>query len=279
MPSSLALAAAVGFLSSFCVCLALVDTQRWHGKLTLDSSFGVQKFHTAPTPRIGGLAILAAIAGAYAIAPHSAATLLGLMLLSAIPAFGAGFLEDLTKKVGVLDRLAATLSSGVLGWWLTGSVLQHTGIVALDTLLAFTPFAVLFTAFCVGGMSNAVNIIDGFNGLAGGVVVIMLAALGLIAAQFGDTDLALICLLIGASVLGFLAVNWPSGKIFLGDGGAYLLGFLVGWIAVMLVMRNPQVSPWAPLLACAYPVLEVAFSFYRKSRRVGSSPGRGRPAR
>jgi UDP-N-acetylmuramyl pentapeptide phosphotransferase/UDP-N-acetylglucosamine-1-phosphate transferase len=272
MSSSLGLAAAVAFLSSLCLCLALVNTQRWHQTLTLDSTFGVQKFHTAPTPRIGGLAILASIAGTCAVAPRSAAPLLGLMLVSAIPAFAAGFLEDLTKKVGVPDRLMATLSSGVLAWLLTGSVLQHTGVAALDTLLAFGPFAVLFTAFCAGGMANAVNIIDGFHGLAGGVVVIMLTSLGLVAAQVGDTDLVCICLVIGACVLGFLAVNWPSGKIFLGDGGAYLLGFLVGWIAVMLLVRNPQVSPWSPLLACAYPVLEVAFSFYRKSRRVGSSP-------
>ncbi|MES3004295.1 MAG: glycosyltransferase, partial [Pseudomonadota bacterium] len=250
-----------------------VATSGWHGKLSFDSAQGVQKFHTTATPRIGGLAILAGLAAAYALAPQSAAALLGLMLISAAPAFIAGFVEDLTKRVGVLDRLLATVSSGALGWLFTGAVLQHTGVVALDMLLAFTPFAVLFTAFSVGGMANAVNIIDGFNGLAGGVVIIMLTALGLVAAQVGDTDLACICLLIAASVLGFVAVNWPSGKIFLGDGGAYLLGFLVGWAAVMLVVRNPQVSPWSALLACAYPVLEVAFSFYRKSRRAGSSPG------
>jgi UDP-N-acetylmuramyl pentapeptide phosphotransferase/UDP-N-acetylglucosamine-1-phosphate transferase/O-antigen ligase len=273
MPASLGVAASIGFAASLCVSLSIVNTQRWHGALTLDSTLGVQKYHTAPTPRVGGAAILAGLAVVAAIVPGSTASLMILMLVSAIPAFAVGFLEDLTKKVGVLERLVATLSSGVLACLLTGSMLQRTGIAALDTLLAYAPFAVMFTAFCVGGLANAVNIIDGFNGLAGGVVIIILTALGLIAARFGDTQLAWACFLIAASVLGFLAVNWPSGKIFLGDGGAYLLGFLVGWAAVMLAVRNPQVSPWSPLLACAYPVLEVAFSFYRKSRRVGSSPG------
>jgi UDP-N-acetylmuramyl pentapeptide phosphotransferase/UDP-N-acetylglucosamine-1-phosphate transferase len=273
MPPSAGLAFAVAALSSLFACLVLVGTKPLHGSFTLDSSFGVQKFHTAPTPRVGGVAIVIGIASTCLFAPRTTASLIGLLLVAAAPAFAAGLLEDLTKKVGVTDRLVATLSSGVLGWWFTGAVLHDTGVPALDSVLAFTPFAVVFTAFCVGGMANAVNIIDGFNGLAGGVVLIMLASIGVMAAQFGDSDLVCVCLLIGGSVLGFLAVNWPSGKIFLGDGGAYLLGFLVGWTAVMLLARHPQLSAWGPLLACSYPVLEVAFSFYRKSRRVGSSPG------
>lgn len=273
MTPALGFAAALAFLVTLSVCLAIVLTQHLHGRLTLDSSFGVQKFHTAPTPRVGGVALLAGLATSCALAPPPLRDALGPMLLAAGPAFAAGLTEDLTKKVGVAERLVTTLFSGVLGWWLTGAVLQRTGVAALDSLLGWAPFAIAFTAFCVSGMANAVNIIDGFNGLAGGVVVIMLGALGAIAAQVGDGDLATVCMLIAAGVLGFLAVNWPWGKIFLGDGGAYLLGFLVGWVAVTLVARNPQLSPWAPLLACAYPVLEVAFSSYRKSRRAGSSPG------
>lgn len=273
MTKSLELAAAAAFVVALSACVAMVLTQDVHGRLTLDSDFGVQKFHKAPTPRIGGVAVLAGIALSYAFAPRQASALLGPMLIASIPAFAAGFAEDLTKKVGVFDRLAATMFSGALGWWLTGAVVQHTGVAALDSLLGHLPFAIAFTAFGVSGMANAVNIIDGFHGLAGGVVIIMLAALGAIAVQVGDTSLATVCVLVAAGVLGFLVINWPSGKIFLGDGGAYLLGFLVGWIAVSLVARHPQLSPWGPLLACAYPVLEVAFSSYRKSRRVGSSPG------
>ena len=67
-----------------------------------------------------------------------------------------------------------------------------------------------------------------------------------------------------------MLVNYPLGKIFLGDGGAYLLGFLLGWISVMLIARNNNISPWAPLLVCAYPVLEVLFSMLRRSARTHS---------
>jgi UDP-N-acetylmuramyl pentapeptide phosphotransferase/UDP-N-acetylglucosamine-1-phosphate transferase len=76
-----------------------------------------------------------------------------------------------------------------------------------------------------------------------------------------------------AATLGFLPVNFPGGRIFLGDGGAFLLGFLVGWLAVLLPMRNAGVSPWASLLACGYPILETLFSIYRKLRRAGYHPG------
>jgi UDP-N-acetylmuramyl pentapeptide phosphotransferase/UDP-N-acetylglucosamine-1-phosphate transferase/O-antigen ligase len=271
--ASLSFAAAVAFAATLLLCVAVLATQKLHGHLTLDGTVGVQKFHTSPTPRIGGIALFGGLFGACVLAPSGVGAVFAPMLLAVIPAFAAGFAEDLTKRVSVLDRLLATIASGVLACLVTGYTLQHSGIVTIDALLAWTPLAIAVTALCVGGLANAINIIDGFNGLAAGVVVIALGAMGAIAAQLGDTALAATCVLVAAGVAGFLLVNFPSGKMFLGDGGAYLLGFLLGWIAVSLVARNPQLSPWAPLLACAYPVIEVAFSVYRKSRRAGSSPG------
>jgi UDP-N-acetylmuramyl pentapeptide phosphotransferase/UDP-N-acetylglucosamine-1-phosphate transferase len=131
---------------------------------------------------------------------------------------------------------------------------------------------VLFTAFAVAGAANAFNIIDGFNGLAAGVAIVCLMALAALGMQAGDATLVEACLLLAAVTLGFLAVNFPFGKIFLGDGGAYLLGFLIGWVAVLLPMRNPAISVWATLLACAYPILETGFSILRRQRR-DRSPG------
>ena len=61
-------------------------------------------------------------------------------------------------------------------------------------------------------------------------------------------------------------VNWPTGKIFLGDGGAYLLGFFVAWTSVLLCMRHPEVNGWTAVMVCAYPLLEVAFSMGRRIR-------------
>jgi UDP-N-acetylmuramyl pentapeptide phosphotransferase/UDP-N-acetylglucosamine-1-phosphate transferase len=62
-------------------------------------------------------------------------------------------------------------------------------------------------------------------------------------------------------------MNFPLGKIFLGDGGAYFLGFALGWMAVLLSSRNPQVSPWACFLVCGYPIIETLFSILRRVKR------------
>ncbi len=265
-------------LVSLIVAVLLVWTKDWHGKFSMDFTDGVQKFHTAPTPRIGGVAIAIGVIIGYAASSRDPAAaekraILAGIILAGIPAFVFGLLEDLTKNVSVRARLMATMASGVLGWGVTGVSITHVAVPGLDWLLGFTLISVLFTAFAIGGIANAINIIDGFNGLATGCVLIMLAAFGLIARQVLDIPLAFACLVIAGAVLGFFIVNWPSGKIFLGDGGAYFVGFALAWIGALLPHRNPSVSPWASVLICAYPILEVVFSYIRKTKRIGHHPG------
>lgn len=263
----------IALLATICAGVILIATKKWHGRFSMDTALGVQKFHLSPTPRVGGIAILCGMVMGTAYSSPTVTKLLFPMLIAGMPAFMAGLLEDVTKKVGVLPRLLATMLSGVVAWWLTDVRLGNTGIGALDYALTFTPFAVLFTAFAVGGVANAVNIIDGFNGLAAGSVAIMASALGFISFRVGDVDLAYASFIVATISLGFTLVNWPLGKIFLGDGGAYFLGFLLAWLAVLLPARNQSVTAWASLLACAYPVLEVFFSFVRKYKREGHHPG------
>lgn len=263
----------IAFFVTLMGALALVATQHWHGHFSLDGTDGVQKHHTVPTPRVGGVAIMLGLVCTWLWAAPALRNILGPMLLAGSVAFAFGLAEDVSKKVGVQARLLATMFSGALAWYLTGVAMQDTGLPPLDWMLRFTPAAVLFTAFAVGGVANAVNIIDGFNGLASGAVAIMSGAIGLIALDVGDIALAQVCFLLTACALGFAFVNWPLGKIFLGDGGAYLLGFLLAWVAVLLPMRSPNVNAWATILVCAYPVLEVGFSVRRRRNRVGHHPG------
>ncbi|MDB5885319.1 MAG: glycosyl transferase, family 4 [Polaromonas sp.] len=254
------------------VALLLVRTQHWHGHLSMDSDEGVQKFHTSPTPRVGGIAIAVGVVAGYLFANIGSQTLLGPLILAGIPAFAFGLLEDMTKRVSVRTRLLATMGCGVLGWAITGYSITDANMPGLDWLLGFTVISVLFTAFAVGGVANAINIVDGFNGLAAGTVIIILTAFGVMTTALGDHDLALVCLILAGAVAGFLVVNWPLGKIFLGDGGAYFVGFALAWLAVLILARHAEVSAWAPMLVCGFPILEVLFSILRRRRR-NLSPG------
>jgi UDP-N-acetylmuramyl pentapeptide phosphotransferase/UDP-N-acetylglucosamine-1-phosphate transferase len=129
------------------------------------------------------------------------------------------------------------------------------------------------TAFAVAGVTNSINIIDGFHGVAGMTVAIILAGMGAIAWQAGDMLIVqLAAAAIGATV-GFLLLNYPTGRIFMGDGGAYFLGFWAAEIAVLTVVRNPAVNAWQILAIYAYPVIEVVFSIYRRKIIYGTLAG------
>lgn len=263
-------------IGSFAVCVVLILTQRWHGRLSLDHDLhGAQKLHQAPVPRVGGLGLLAglsisAVCG-YLFGGTSYPTVI-LLLISASPVFAAGFIEDLTKRVSVRARLYASFVSAALGAWFMDAQLVRLDTPVLDTLIALGPVSLVFTCFAVGGMTNAVNIIDGLNGLAAGCVALMLAGLATISWQVGDILVMKLCLWGIAALLGFLLLNFPFGRIFLGDGGAYLAGFWLSECGILLLKRNPSVSTWAVLLCCIYPVWETLFSMYRRQvhKRVPS---------
>jgi UDP-GlcNAc:undecaprenyl-phosphate GlcNAc-1-phosphate transferase len=254
--------------ASFLACMLLVLTQRWHGHLSFDSDLeGAQKIHETPVPRIGGLGLLIGlcIGGAvgFVLNGHTYPVAMT-MVFCALPIFGAGLIEDLTKRVSVKSRLMASFASAALAVWLLDARLTDVDTPVLNMLIQYPLISVLFTCFAVGGMTNSVNIIDGLNGLAAGAVSLMLAGLTTIAWMHGDLLVMKLCLWGIAAMVGFLILNYPFGRIFLGDGGAYLAGFWVAECGVLLLTRNPSVSTWAVLLACLYPVWETVFSMYRR---------------
>jgi UDP-N-acetylmuramyl pentapeptide phosphotransferase/UDP-N-acetylglucosamine-1-phosphate transferase len=260
-------AAAWGFVSTFLLCVLMVITKRWHGALTMDFTDGVQKFHTAPTPRVGGVPIVLGLIVAWAKTPPDVKEMLTPILFAGMPAFLFGVAEDITKRVGVMQRLLATMASGLLAWWITDYSLSRVDIWGIDWFMKFTFVSVIFTAFAVGGVANSINIIDGFNGLASTMSTLAFIGFGMIAWQVGDKTLASTSLILAACVWGFFWVNWPFGKLFLGDGGSYFIGFALAWVAVLLIERNPSVSAFAAVVICVHPVTEVVFSIYRRKIR------------
>ena len=262
------LALLLAFGVSLGLTLYLVHSAQTHGHLSMDHDVsGPQKFHARPVPRIGGVGIFAGLAAASVMlwwrdpAYGQAAVLL---LLCGVPAFVTGVVEDLTKRVRPAKRLLATAVSAVLAAWALGAVITRTDVPGMDALVAVPVGALLLTVLCVAGIANSVNIIDGFNGLASMCVVLMLVSLAYVGFQVGDPLIGLLALAGVGAVMGFFLWNFPAGLIFLGDGGAYLLGFYVAELSILLLVRNPEVSPLFPLLVCIYPVFETLFSIYRR---------------
>lgn len=254
--------------ASFITCLLIILTQRWHGRLSLDHDLnGVQKIHDTPVPRIGGLGVVAGLVLAgifsYQLGGETYGTA-GKLLLCAVPVFSAGLVEDFTKRVSVCTRLFAAFISAGLAYWVLDAKLTDLDTPGLNYLISFGLVSFLFTCFAVGGLTNAINIIDGLNGLASGSVAIMLGGLAAIAWNVGDTLVFKLCMWGVSGAIGFLVVNYPFGKIFLGDGGAYLAGFWLSECAVLLMARNPEVNTWTVLLCCLYPVVETGYSMFRR---------------
>lgn len=266
------------------IAFFILKFQHLHAPLTADyDTKGIQKFHTAPVPRIGGIPIACAIAfGYFLFAQQNNQNIsndyIHLMLATSL-VFSAGLLEDITKRVGPLTRLLTSFAAAALAYYYTNTQINSMHIPVIDSFLTtHTWSAVLLTMFVVGGTSHAFNIIDGYNGLASGSSIIMLLGLSMTAYYVQETSIVLISLVLAGSVLGFWLFNFPRGKIFLGDGGAYLIGFLVAEMSIMLGNRHPNdVSPWFPMLLVIYPVFETVFSMYRRKRqgRALGLPDRG----
>jgi UDP-GlcNAc:undecaprenyl-phosphate/decaprenyl-phosphate GlcNAc-1-phosphate transferase len=269
---------AVSFLVSFLFTLWVLRYGHWHARFTADSDLsGVQKFHSVAVPRIGGLGIFLGILLALCVRyfENAEVGLFGLLLIAAsLPAFISGLTEDLTKRVGVKVRLLATMvSAGLAGYFLNawlGSV-QVLGID--DLMLTYPVIAIAITCFAVGGVANAFNIIDGYNGLSSMVAVIILAGITYVAFQVGDFPIMIAALAMIGALLGFLVFNYPRGLIFLGDGGAYFVGFWIAELSVLLTARHPEVSKWFPLLLCLYPIFETVFTIYRRMAVKRKHPG------
>ena len=271
----------LGFVVAALVAGFIVRWVRGHASRYGDGM--PQRFHVGDVPRLGGVALLLGIVTSWALGwiqsmfgdPGSLrfGSWVGCWMLTLIPAAIGGIAEDMTQRLTVRYRLGLTAISGGLAVWLLGLTVPRFDIPWLDMLLPMAPWlGLFFVVLAVAGLPHAFNIIDGYNGLAGMVAVIVCLALAHVALQVGDRAIAAILVSTAAATGGFLVWNYPRGMLFAGDGGAYVWGVVIAMASISLVQRNADVSPWFPMLLLIYPVWETVFSIYRKAVR-GVSPG------
>ncbi len=250
-----------GFFSVLILCVIILVSRKWHLIYSSDTDVGPQKIHSNQVPRIGGIALLAGLLTAYILKLNFAAGL----LIGVLPVFLAGISEDISKKIPPLFRLAASVVSALALVWVLSLQISAKGIPLLHTLFSIEIVALSITALAIALMAQSINIIDGLNGLSIGTSLIMTGAIAIIALMNGDSPLAEFSFFFVACLAGILIMNFPRGLLFLGDGGAYLLGCVIAVLAILLAERNGNVSSFTSLLIVSYPIYEALRSFVRRT--------------
>ena len=237
-----------------------------------DPPDGVRKLHAVETPSVGGIAIFFGITlavglvvwaapalGFPALALHPA-VYLGAVLIAAVGAYddvrGLGFKAKLAVEVVIACALLYA------GYRVDLGALPFVGGAYSEAL-----YSVPLTLLWIVGVINAVNLIDGVDGLAAGVVAIGFASLAVAFGLLGNVPLVLVAVAVVGALVGFLLHNFNPATVFMGDSGSLLLGYAIA--VYSLVGSADAVSPFAPLVpvvALGLPLLDTALSMVRRAQ-------------
>lgn len=263
----------LSFATAVVLCAAILLTRPWHAHITgRREDNACHELHDGMVPRLGGAAIF--LAGLFALTAlsHAMSDATARLLwslwacLSVVAAIG--MYEDFMRNLPPLLRYFGTAVAALMFSVANGGIgIESVAIMPIDALLQYSFFSVLFFAFAVTGVTHAFNLIDGQHGLSAGMAIIALSGLALVAQSTGQMPLATLAAVLAAANLGFVLFNYPLGRIFLGDCGAYFNGAAIGALAVLVVEGSPLVSPWFALTLLIYPVWETLFSMWRRLRR------------
>lgn len=267
----------IAFIISLMLTIFIVRFASVHQKYTADNQPGPQKIHFQSVSRAGGFAILFSLMLTLLfrryylisldIQPSNDISLW--LILCILPVFVVGFAEDITKKVGIWPRLIVIIISSIMAYHFLTVQITHLGIPG-TALLFMIPFVSLaLSVFAMTGLTNAYNLIDGLNGLASMVAVLTLLSIAYVSFKNSDPLLLNLSLIMIGAIAGFFIWNYPFGLIFLGDGGAYLIGFYIALLSILVVQRHPTVSPLYALVVNAYPIFETLFTIWRRKIHRG----------
>ena len=253
----------VSFAISILIVFVCARLPQMRGRRT--DLYAKQASHVRPTPRIGGVAIFGAVWFGLLFVPEVVSeTYLGFLLATSI-LFAVGLIEDLNGAISAKMRLFSAMGAALLVIMFSGVWLTRLDIPFLDPLLSLWVIGVPLTLVATAGVANGFNLIDGVNGLAAFASICAATAIYLIALRAGVTEMTVLVPLFAAAILGFACVNYPLGLIFLGDAGAYTIGFMLSWFGIALVVTAPEISAWAILLVMFWPIADTVYAMVRRS--------------
>lgn len=223
-------------------------------------------------PRIGGVAVFAALAIAILAAAAAKALLSGAIaglpdladavILSAAILFAVGLLDDV-RGVKPIAKLTAQTAVALIIYW-AGFSVEHISLMPGYTM-HLGVFALPVTILWLVGVSNAFNLIDGMDGLAGGVAIIGLITVAAAGLLLGNPTVPIYAVGLVGALLGFLRYNWPSARLFMGDSGSLVVGFLLAVLSVKAATDSTKLTyGLVPIFALAYPLFDTAVAMLRR---------------
>ena len=234
-----------------------------------------RKIHNEPIARLGGITIWASAMLAFlllvVLSYYPYGKLLSGILLGSSLMFLLGLIDDiygLNAKFKLMIQIAVASIVYLLGINVDAIYNPFGDPLQLCPIVSY-----IVTVLWLVGISNALNFIDGVDGLAGSIVTISSVTLGLIAVAMTPTNAisALIAFILAGSMLAFLTYNFHPAKIFMGDSGALFAGFLLATLSITGVMKSPELTMFVPFFILAVPIIDITFSSLRRIAK-GVSP-------
>jgi UDP-GlcNAc:undecaprenyl-phosphate/decaprenyl-phosphate GlcNAc-1-phosphate transferase len=228
-----------------------------------------RKVHCAPMPKTGGIAMA-----------------MGLLVPILCWAPGGGFVRALMAGAGVLvvfgladDIKELGYRTKLVGQLIAAMALVYGGDLSLARLGDLLPDGVVLphwmghalTVFVIVGVTNAINLSDGLDGLAGGISLMSFLCIGLLGYQCEMVTVAVTALAVAGAIFGFLRYNSHPATVFMGDAGSQLLGFLAAGLSIRLCQGPNPLSPSLPLIILGFPILDTATVMIERMSK-GKSP-------
>ena len=251
------------FSVSVIITIFIISILHPYLKDFLSTTHGPQRIHQGVVSRLGGITIFISIGFLIFIFndKNEIQKLFILYVIISTPIFLIGILEDVTQSIGPKTRLLITLFSAILFILFFENLITNVGIQFFDIILDIKVVSIFFTLMCIVFLTQAFNIIDGLNGLSLSTGILSFIVIAIIAYQINDFDTVIISLHIILILAGILFFNFPFGKIFIGDTGAYLIGFYLAISAINFVNKNPDISSFVIAQILIYPSYELFRSF------------------
>ncbi len=235
-----------------------------------------RKVHVRPIPRLGGLAIFGSVVLCLGAAIGLSPELWGAspwpsVIVGSLIVYLLGFTDDV-NPLGARLKLAVQILAAMIA--VQGGIRLDDVLLPSGERLNLGIFGVPLTVFWIVGVTNAFNLIDGLDGLAGGLALIASFTLFFLG-RGGDAGMALVAVILAGALTGFLRYNFHPARIFMGDSGSLFVGFLIACMSVRASIAASPLGFVAPFLAVAVPVLDTLTTMARRYiSSVASQRGR-----